>query len=74
MINEGLNLMIFGMGTVFLFLTLLVFATTLMTAVVNRFFPAPIETESVANSSLDQNQNRLVAVIEAAVKQHRSNK
>jgi len=37
LIDQGLNLMLFGMGTVFIFLTILVFATTLMSTVVTRF-------------------------------------
>ena len=37
MIEQGTTLMLYGMGTVFTFLTLLVFATTLMSYLVSRF-------------------------------------
>lgn len=37
LIDQGLNLMLFGMGTVFVFLTVLVFATILMSRLVSRF-------------------------------------
>lgn len=39
LIDQGLNLMLYGMGTVFTFLTLLVFATTLMSSLIKRFAP-----------------------------------
>lgn len=37
LIDQGLNLMLYGMGTVFVFLTILVFATGLMSRIVARF-------------------------------------
>ncbi|MEM7359575.1 MAG: OadG family protein [Pseudomonadota bacterium] len=37
LIDQGLNLMLYGMSTVFVFLTILVFATLFMSRVVNRF-------------------------------------
>lgn len=37
LMNEGLNLMLFGMGFVFLFLTLLVGATTLMSRIITKY-------------------------------------
>ena len=70
MITDGLNLMLYGMGTVFVFLTLLVFATTAMSSLVNRFAPEPVETEQPAALP----NARLVAVIEAAVAAHRAAK
>lgn len=37
LIDQGLNLMLYGMGTVFVFLTILVFATGMMSRIVARF-------------------------------------
>lgn len=37
LIDQGLNLMLYGMGTVFVFLTILVFATSFMSRIVQRF-------------------------------------
>lgn len=37
LLNEGLTLMLFGMGFVFVFLTLLVFATSLMSKLIIKY-------------------------------------
>ncbi|WP_315981309.1 OadG family transporter subunit [Aliamphritea spongicola] len=41
LMSEGINLMVFGMGFVFVFLTLLVFATNGMSAVLSKIAPDP---------------------------------
>jgi len=77
LIEQGLNLMLFGMGTVFVFLTILVFATTLMSKLVSRFFPAEqiIESEldsmpsNIATANLPKPQ--IMAAIEQAIAAHR---
>ena len=59
MLNTGVELMVVGMGIVFLFLALLVFTVSAMTWIIRRFYPAP-ESEEAADGEL-------VAVIGAAV-------
>ncbi|MGB0663573.1 MAG: OadG family protein [Pontibacterium sp.] len=74
-VSEGLNLMVFGMGFVFVFLTLLVFVTTGMSAFVSRFFPAPAPVpakKAAPAPTKSANDDQLVAVISAAVHQYRS--
>jgi oxaloacetate decarboxylase gamma subunit len=69
-VEQGLDLMLYGMGTVFLFLTLLVIVTALMSIVVTRWLPDddhPL-TPSESNLGVD---GRVLAVIEAALAKHR---
>lgn len=61
LMNQGLELMLVGMGTVFVFLTLLVIAMSLMASVVARLAPA------VAEGVTDEE----VAAITAAIAAHR---
>jgi oxaloacetate decarboxylase (Na+ extruding) subunit gamma len=81
MIAQGWELLLYGMGTVVLFLALLVVATTVMSALVSRYFPEP-EPVSISRSPAGQlltadstmaGEPELVAVISAAIHQHRNN-
>lgn len=77
LLSEGLNLMIFGMGFVAVFLTLLVFATSGMSKVVGKFFPeAPAQPKAKkaapAAAAAANNNDELIAVMTAAVHKHRS--
>jgi len=77
---DGFNLAMFGMGFVFTFLILLVFLTSLMTAAIRRYAPValmPVKPrvpakKSAAPKSESGEQARIVAVISAAIRQHRS--
>lgn len=75
LMQQGLALMAFGLGTVFIFLTVLVFATVLMSAVIQRFVATPASALSVPSpvSSVSEPHldDSLVAVISAAIHQHR---
>ncbi|WP_114417260.1 OadG family protein [Marinospirillum perlucidum] len=75
LITEGLNLLILGMGFVFVFLTLLVVATTLMSKSINHFFPeaeepAPAKAGKAAALPTEQN-SEVIAAISAAIHLHR---
>lgn len=74
LINEGLTLMTYGMGFVFVFLTLLVFATTFMSKLVVKFIPEPqpAAPKPKAAAAAPAGDQQLVAVISAAIKQHRA--
>lgn len=63
LLEQGLELMLAGMGTVFVFLTSLVFATTAMSALVARFLPEETAFEGVTAEE--------VAAITAAIAEHR---
>lgn len=77
-ISQGLSLMVYGMGVVFLFLTLLVILTTIMSSLVQRFFKpepasAPVKNSAPIGAVPAANVDpRTLEVIKAALKQHRS--
>jgi len=74
LLTQALNLTMFGMGFVFLFLTLLVFVTKVMSVIVQK-----LEARIEADSNQDNNSTTLEQeideetkfVIEQAIKMHR---
>lgn len=72
LVAQGVDLMIYGMGTVFVFLTLLVVAVAALSAAVRRWLPEPASAASqpqpVESAPVD---DRLRAVIQAAIDRHR---
>ncbi len=82
LLREGLYLMVFGMGFVFSFLVVLVYAVKLMSYLVVRFSPEPETTvkpmvrhevssqPAEASSQLADNE-RIKAVLAAAIHHHR---
>ncbi len=74
LLNQGLELAMFGMGTVFVFLALLIAATKTMSALVLKFQPVLADTVApvVTRSSLTPEDGQLVAVISAAIMRHRN--
>jgi oxaloacetate decarboxylase gamma subunit len=73
-ISQGLELMLFGMGTVVVFLTLLVIATSAMSALLQRYAPTPEVGDAGATATAPPAtaDARLFAVISAAIHKHRS--
>ncbi len=62
LLEQGATLMLVGMGTVFVFLTALVIAMSLMAAIVRRLTPAPEATVT----------DEEVAAITTAIARHRN--
>ena len=78
-IDQGVELMLYGMGTVVVFLSLLIVATLLMSRFLGRYFPEPeVPPASLAGRQVSMapaqavDQGQLVAVITAALHQHRA--
>ena len=77
LVQQGTEVAFFGMTVVFVFLALLVLATTLMSALMQQIAPdkpAPPKIVSDAVSEILQteiDQSGLIEVISAAVSQHR---
>ncbi|MFV2091196.1 MAG: OadG family protein [Pseudomonadales bacterium] len=63
LLEQGLELMLIGMGAVFVFLTTLVGGTSLMSWLVQRFTPGADSSGEVADEE--------IAAIGAAIAQHR---
>ena len=75
LLEQGVELMIFGMGTVFVFLVVLIGVTVTMSFIVQRFFPdavAPILPNTQGQTPTVKNDEQLMAVITAAVHKYRS--
>jgi oxaloacetate decarboxylase gamma subunit len=73
LVSSGLELMAFGMGTVFSFLVLLIFATSLMSKIVNKFAPEPVVVpQAVVTAPTQGVDPQLLNVLAAAVKEHRA--
>ena len=72
LIDQGISLMLYGMGTVFVFLTILVFATTFMSWLVARFAP-PVATTASTKSTLSDGQPspQILQAIKQAIAEHR---
>jgi oxaloacetate decarboxylase gamma subunit len=68
LIGQGLELMLVGMGTVFVFLTVLVLATSGMSWLALRYFPEEQQASGQAQSGVTLEE---VAAITAAIDRHR---
>ena len=66
LLSEGLTLMLAGMGTVFVFLTVLVIAMTLMSRLARQLQPATDAAEAAPTGADDE-----IAAIAAAITEHR---
>ena len=80
--EQALDLLVFGMGTVFIFLAILVVAINLMSRFVSTFFPEAIAVEPMhqpkstndkASAAINSTEvdSTTLAAIQAAIHQHR---
>ena len=69
LIMEGFKSMGLGMGTVFLFLIVMIASMNLMSYIVHRFFPEP-QLSATPPAPPKDNKN-IIAAITAAIKHHR---
>ena len=76
LLAQGVELLVYGMGTVLVFLTLLVVATRGMSAAVLRWFPEPEEIPAARTPAPTSAQPspELLAAIGAAVHRYRRDK
>ncbi|MCQ2029631.1 OadG family protein [Stutzerimonas zhaodongensis] len=69
---EGVELMLFGIGSVFVFLVLLIVCIRLMSAVIGRFHSAPIAQPASNGPAATEADADLLAAIQTAIHQHRA--
>ena len=70
LILEGFKFMGLGMGTVLLFLIVMIACMNIMSYIVHKFFPEPqASLESTANTNKDK--KKIIAAITAAISHHR---
>lgn len=73
---QGVDLMLYGMGTVFVFLVLLIAITTLISKVVQRLFPEALpiaKTGKIPSPQIPAVVDaQTIRVIKAALDQHRA--
>lgn len=73
--EQGVEIMLFGMGTVIAFLTLLVIAMGLMSRLLTYFYPAAnppaLSAAAPAPGAPQRESDELLVVITAAVHRHR---
>ncbi|GAA0411711.1 hypothetical protein GCM10009133_20170 [Cocleimonas flava] len=79
LIEQGFNLMLFGMGTVFIFLTILIFATAGMSKTILRWFPEKIIEPPTPKKRATAASGASIApatlkILQAAIDQHRKGK
>ncbi|MFD1218067.1 MULTISPECIES: OadG family protein [Microbulbifer] len=77
LLQQGLDITLFGMGIVFTFLLTLIICTTLMSRFIGRFLPeaAPAPASPSGQSTpAGTGDARLKKIIEAAIEQHRKNR
>jgi oxaloacetate decarboxylase gamma subunit len=70
LIAEGFKFMGLGMGTVFLFLIIMIISMNIMSAVVHKFFPEP-QLDSTAPIANKKDNKKVIAAITAAIVHHR---
>lgn len=73
LVVEGVKFMILGMGSVFLFLTIMIVFMNVMSAVIHKFFSEPIPTIPVISEAENQviDNKKIIAAITAAIMYHR---
>lgn len=72
LVVEGFKFLVIGMGTVFVFLAIMIFLMGVMSNIIHKFFPE-VQPKSASSSiqNTQNNQQKVVAAITAAIKHHR---
>jgi oxaloacetate decarboxylase (Na+ extruding) subunit gamma len=69
LVIEGFKFMGLGMGTVFVFLIIMIVCMNIMSSIIHKFFPEP-ELKAAPTAAPTDNK-KITAAITAAIKHHR---
>jgi oxaloacetate decarboxylase gamma subunit len=72
LLSEALTLMVLGMGTVYVFLILLVYLTASMSLLIKKFAPLQPSGQKPSGAAVQSEDPTLLAVITAAIHAHRN--
>lgn len=74
--SQGFTLLTYGMGTVFVFLIILIMVTYLVSGLITRYFPEPEPAPALKRTAPQQARSgvdaKTLKIIQAAVEQHRA--
>ena len=70
LVFEGVKFMILGMGTVLLFLVLMIFLMSVMSKIIQKYFPEPHQAPTPAPVASEQSKLNKIAAITAAIMHH----
>jgi len=70
LVLEGFKFMGLGMGTVFLFLIIMIVSMNIMSAIIHKFFPEP-QPNAKSPASEQKDNHKIIAAITAAITHHR---
>ena len=68
LVIEGFKFMGLGMGTVFLFLIIMIISMNIMSSIINRFFP---EAHASAAAPAKKDNKKVIAAVIGAITQHK---
>ena len=72
LVLEGFKFMLLGMGTVFVFLIIMIVMMNVMSTLIHKFFPEPIPSvPGEETKSNNKNDKKIIAAISAAISHHR---
>ena len=70
LIVEGFKFMALGMGTVFVFLIIMIGSMNIMSTIIHKFFPEP-QADINPSAPAQKDNKKVVAAITAAITHHR---
>ena len=71
-LQQGIDLLVLGMGSVFVFLAVLVVGTAMMSAIIMRWFPDSVSVDVPRKRTATTEINsKTLSIIEQAIAQHR---